>query len=172
MIIVIIMLFMYLILIFLAMTVYWSLVIAYNAYFKIKINRLLEDINTIEDLQYIPFKVFLPLISEVFKRKGYSVKITNKCGEEGNGLILDNMKFVEFWRRALNHEVDCEAAMKLAKCMQTNSIYRGMIITLGDFKQNTRMFCHKNVIECINGQQLLSMFKEVRKKKEVLQTIN
>ena len=164
------MLFIYLVMLFFAMTVYWSLVIIYIVYFKIKTNRILENINTIEDLQYIPFRVFLHLVAEVFRRKGYSVKITDKCGEEGNGLILDNMRFVEIWRRALNHKVDCEAAMKLAKCMQSNSIYRGMLITLGDFKHNTKMFCHKNVIECIDGEQLLSMFKEVRKRKEVLQT--
>ncbi len=170
--IVIVMLFIYLILIFLAMTFYWSLVIVYTMYSRVRINRMLENINTVEDLQYIPFKVFLPLIAEVFKRKGYSVKITDKCGEEGNGLILDNMRYVEILRRALNHEVDCEAAMKLAKCMQSNAIYRGMIITLGEFKHNTRMFCHKNVIECITGPQLLAMFKEVQKKKEILQTIH
>ncbi len=166
------MLFAYLLLLFFAMTVYWSLVIIYSIYFKIKVNRLLENINTIEDLQYIPFNVFIHVTAEVFKRKGYVVKITDKCGEEGNGLLLDNRKFVEIWRRALSHEVDCEAAMKLEKCMRSNSIYRGMLITLGEFKHSTRLFCHKNVIECITGQQLLAMFKEVQKKNTAWQTIS
>ena len=138
--------------------------------FKIKVNRILESINTREDLQYIKFVVFLHLAAEVFKRKGYKVKITDKCGEEGNGLILNDIQYVEIWKYGLNHAVDCEAAMKLAKCMRSNSIYRGILITLGDFKHNTKLFCHKNVIECITGEQLLAMIKEVQKKKEVLQT--
>ncbi|OGO80469.1 MAG: hypothetical protein A2Y21_11300 [Clostridiales bacterium GWC2_40_7] len=164
------MLFLYLLLLFTVMTVYWLGIIICYVYGKIRINGLLETINTIEDLEYIRFMDFLKLTAEVYKRKGYTVRVTDKCGEEGNGLILNDKQYVEIWKHGLNHAVDCEAAMKLAKCMRSNSIYRGILITLGDFKQNTRMYCHKNVIECINGEQLISMFKEVQKKKEVLQT--
>ncbi|NJD01595.1 MAG: restriction endonuclease [Ruminiclostridium sp.] len=153
-----------------AMTLYWFIIIIYNVSEKIKINVLLEKIKAKEDLEYIKFMDFLKMIAEVFKRKGYKVGITNKCGEEGNGLILNSMQYVEIWNRGFSHAVDCEAAMKLAKCMRSNSIYRGMLITLGDFKHNTKTFCHMNVIECINGEQLLSMIKDVQKKKEVLQT--
>lgn len=46
--------------------------------------------------------------------------------------------------------------------MQDNDIYRGMIITLGDFKPNTRNYCHMHVITCINGNQLLQMLKKVQ----------
>ncbi|MDO8609279.1 MAG: restriction endonuclease [bacterium] len=135
--------------------------------YKIKISNLLESINTKEDLLYFCFKDFQNVTAKVLKRKGYNIKFTNKCGEEGNGLILNNIQYAEVWKHSLNHIVDVEAAMKLAKCMQSNSIYRGMLITLGDFKQNTIMFSHKNVIECINGEQLLEMCKEVQKRKEV-----
>jgi restriction system protein len=145
-------------------TLLWSII------YKIKIDNLLESINTKEDLLFINYKDFLNVISEAFKRKGFKVVITDKCGEEGNGLILDQIKYAEIWKHGLNQIVDVEAAMKLARRMQLNSIHRGMLVTLGDFKQMTLMFCHKNVIECINGDQLLTICKEVQKRKEVLQT--
>lgn len=138
--------------------------------YKIKINTLLENINSKEDLLYLGFKDFLNLMAEVFKRKGYKVRITDKCGEDGKGLILNNIQLVDIWKHGLNHIVDVEIAMKLAKCMQLDSFYRGMLLTLGDFKQSTKLFCHKSVIECINGEQLVLMCKEVQKRKEVLQT--
>lgn len=136
--------------------------------YKIKINNLIESINSIEDLIYIHFKDLLNMTAEIFKRKGYEVKTTDKCGDEGYGLILNDLQYVEIWNHALN-PADIEVAMKLAKCMQSNSISRGILVSLGDFKQNTRLFCHKYVIECISGKQLLGMCKDVQKKKDVFQ---
>ncbi|MDP4095157.1 MAG: restriction endonuclease, partial [Bacillota bacterium] len=99
-------------------------------------------------------KDFVQISAEIFRRKGYKVKLTDKCGEEGNGLILNNLIYVEIWKYSADHFTDVEAAMKLAKCMRNNSIYRGIFITLGDFKKCTRTYCHTNVIQCINGEQL------------------
>jgi restriction system protein len=141
-----------------------------NMLYKMKINTLLENINSKEDLLYLSFKDFLNLMAEVFKRKGYKVRITDKCGEDGKGLILNDIQLVDIWKHGLSHIVDVEIAMKLAKCMQLDGFYRGMLLTLGDFKQSTKLFCHRNVIECISGEQLVIMCKEVQKRKEVLQT--
>lgn len=162
------MLIFYAITIAIAFIIYHAVILAVNISFRIKVNKLLENIDDLEDIQYINFKILLYITAEMFRRKGYSVKITDKCGEEGSGLLLDDTRFVEIWRRALYREVECEVAMKLARCMQSNSIYRGVLITLGDFKRNTRIYCHKNVIECITGQQLLSMLKEVQKRKALV----
>ena len=140
--------------------------IAYN----IKINNILEGINGKDDLIEVGFRDFVYLMMEVFRRKGYKVRMTDKCGEESNGLILNNLQYVEVIKFPFDKNIEVETAMKLAKCMQLNSIYRGMIITLGDFKQNTRSFCHKNVIECINGDKVLEICKEVQKRKPVLET--
>lgn len=134
-------------------------------YNRLRADTLLDRIRTREELLYLSFKDFRRVVIEVLKRKGYSVKITDRCGEEGNGLLLDNRKYAEIWKHGLNHIVEPEAAMKLEKCMRSNSIHRGMFITLGDFKPATRLFCHKNVIECINGGQLLAMCREVQKEK-------
>ena len=140
--------------------------IAYN----IKINNILEGINGKDDLIEVGFRDFVYLMMEVFRRKGYKVRMTDKCGEESNGLILNNLQYVEVIKFPFDKNIEVETAMKLAKCMQLNSIYRGMIITLGDFKHNTRSFCHKNVIECINGDKVLEICKEVQKRKPVLET--
>lgn len=164
------MLILFLMLVIIVMIFHGFFTIVQNIIYKIKINTLLEDVNTKEDLLYMRLKDFQNVIAEVLKRKNYKVRFTDKCGEEGKGLVLNNIQYVEMCKHSLNRMVEVEAAMKLAKCMQVNSIYRGMFITLGDFKKNTKMFCHKNVIECINGDQLLKMCKEVQKKKEVLET--
>lgn len=161
------MLLIYLILLFFMMTIYYTSIAVIAVYNKIKINTLLEKINSTEDLEYLRFTDLKKLTAEVFRRKGNRVRITDKCGEDENGMLLNDIQFVEIWKHSRHHEVDCEAAMKLAKCMRSNSIYRGMLITLGDFKSNTRLFCHKNVIECINGEQLLAMFKDVQKKRAI-----
>lgn len=163
------MLFAYLFLIIAAMVLQGIYAIIYSIYYKIKISNLLESINTKEDLLYMCIKDFVNVIAEMFKRKGYKVKITDRCGEDGKGLILNDIQYVEMWKHSLRQIVEVETAMKLARCMQSDSIYRGILITLGDFKQNTKMYCYKNVIECINGDQLLQMCKEVQKRKEVLE---
>ncbi|HHV99182.1 MAG TPA: hypothetical protein GXX36_06375 [Clostridiaceae bacterium] len=148
----------------------FTLKTAANIVYSIKINNLLESINDKDDLSQIGFGDFVYLMMEVFRRKGYKVKMTDKCGEENNGLILNNLQYVEVIKFPLNKRIEVETAMKLARCMQLNSIYRGMIVTLGDFKQNTRSFCHKYVIECINGDKVLEMCKEVQKRRPVLET--
>jgi restriction system protein len=141
-----------------------------NILYKIEMNKLLNTITEKEDLLYLRLKDFIYISMELLRRKGYKVKTTNNCGMEGSGLQLDSILYAEIWKHGLNQVVEVELAMNLAKCMQNNSICRGMIITLGDFKLNTKAFCHKNVIECINGDQLLSMCKEAQKSKVVLET--
>lgn len=153
-----------------ASVIYGFFSMVWNVIYKIKINNLLESTNSIEDLLYMRFKDLLNLMAEVFKRQGYTVKITDRCGDEGYGLILNDIKYVEIWNHAVN-PADIEVAMKLARCMQTDSIHKGVLVTLGDIKQNTRLFCHKYVIECINGEQLLIICKNVQKRRNVIQSV-
>lgn len=136
-----------------------------NMVYRKKINDLLKTINTKEDLLYLRFKDFVYIIAMVLHRSGYTVEFTDKCGLDGGGLKLNGIQFAEIWKHGLNQKVDVELAMNLAKCMQTNSVYRGMIVTLGAFKPATKGFCHSNVIECIDGDQLLNMCKAVRNTK-------
>lgn len=151
---------------------YWLVSLICNLLYKLKIANLLESINSKEDLLYCSYRDFLSIITEVFKRKEFKVEPTDKCGEESNGLLLNKISFAEIWKHGLWHTVEIETAMKLAKCMQTHSIYRGMLVTLGDFKQNTKSFCHRNVIECINGDQLLLMCKETQKSRPASEPLN
>ncbi len=140
--------------------------------YKRKIHELLKVINTKEDLLYLNFKDYLAVIVEVLRRSGYKVKSTDACGIDGSGLKLNGIQFAEVWKHGLQQIVDVELAMNFAKCMHNNSIYRGMLITLGQFKPSTRAYCHKNVIECINGDQLLDMCKAVQAPKEALAPVN
>jgi restriction system protein len=140
-----------------------------HIYCRIKINTLLDGINTKKDLLYMHSQDYISLIKEIFRRKGYSVDVTNKCGEYKNGLILDKKQFVEVMKHPINHVMEVETAMKLARCMQTVAVFRGMLVTLGDFKKSTRLYCHRYAIECIDGDRLLSMCREVQKKKGLLQ---
>lgn len=156
-------------LILLLLSLIFALIIQYfiecicNAVYKAKISKNLDNISSIEDFVFMSYRDFVYLTAEIFRRKGFNVAITDKCGEEGNGLIIDNAVFAEVWKNGLKHVMDVETGMKLAKCMQTNSIYRGILITLGDFKPTTLKYCHKNVIQCINGKQLFEMCREVQR---------
>ncbi|EMS69215.1 restriction endonuclease [Ruminiclostridium cellobioparum] len=143
--------------------------LTYRVFYKRKINQILKVINTKEDLLYLNFKDYMSVIMEVLKRLGYRVKPTAACGIDGSGLLLNNIQFTEVWKHGLQQVIDVELAMNLFKCMSDNSIYRGMLITLGDFKSCTKVYCHKNVIECINGDQLLDMCKSVQNAKIVLE---
>ncbi len=143
--------------------------LTYKVFYKRKINQILKVINTKEDLLYLNFKDYMSVIMEVLKRLGYRVKPTAACGIDGSGLLLNNIQFTEVWKHGLQQVIDVELAMNLFKCMSDNSIYRGMLITLGDFKSCTKVYCHKNVIECINGDQLLDMCKSVQNAKIVLE---
>ena len=164
------MLILILLLLSIVMIIHGFLTLIHSILYKIKINRLLENINSKEDLMFMSMKCFWGVVNEVFKRKGYDTEFTDKCGEEENGLILNETQYVEMWKHSLTQLVEIESAMKLANCMRRNSIYRGMLITLGDYKLNTKSFCHRNVIECINGDQLLEMCKEVQRRVGVFET--
>ncbi len=137
--------------------------------FRRKTLELLKNIKAKEDLLYLKHREFIAVVAEVLKRSGCDVKLTSKCGIDGSGLILNKVQFVEIWKHGLHHMVDVELAMSLEKCMRNNRIYRGMLITLGDFKTSTKYYCHKNVIECVNGDRLLSMCKAVQNPSIVLQ---
>ncbi len=139
--------------------------------YKRKISELINCVHSKEDLLYLNFRDYMSVIIEVLKRSGYKVRRTNACGVEGGGLELNNLQFAEIWKHGLGQMVDVEMAMNLSKCMRDNSIYRGMLITLGDFKTCTKNYCHKNVIECINGDRLLNMLKVVQNKKAVLEPV-
>jgi hypothetical protein len=82
---------------------------------------------------------------------------------DGNGLEIDGLQYVEVFKTEPNNLMEIETAMKLAWCMRINSVHRGFLVTLGNFKQNTRSFCFMHVISCINGDQLLAMCKEVQR---------
>ncbi|HBT65290.1 MAG TPA: hypothetical protein DEB10_11595 [Ruminococcaceae bacterium] len=129
---------------------------------KKKINRLLATVNTKDELLYMRETEILNMLALLFQRKGYKVKTTDKCGEFVNGLLLDDVIFVELQKNSPKHLLEIETAIKFTYCMQQASIHRGMLITLGDFKLNTKLYCHKYVIECVNGDQLLAMIREVR----------
>lgn len=163
------MLILFMLLLIAAMIIKGVFTAIWTVFHKIKNNKLLESINGKEDLLYMNFNDYLNVVTEVLRRKGCDIKDTDRCGEEGNGLLLNNLQYAEIWKHGMNKMIDVETAMNLAKCMQVNSIYKGMLVTLGDFKHNTKIFCHKNVIECINGDRLLEMCKEVQKRKEVLE---
>lgn len=141
--------------------------ITYILVYQAKINSLLQSVEVRDDLIFINFKDLINLVAEIYRRKGYKVEFTDKCGEEGNGLLLNNKLFVEVWKNGVNHPVELETAMKLSNHMQKNSIYRGILISTSDFKINTKSFCHKNVIECVNSNQILAILREIQNKNKL-----
>ncbi len=134
----------------------------FHIMYLVRISLLVDEIHNKEDLLYLRMKDFKHVVAEIFKRKGYQVKISDHFGEGGAGIILDDLLYVQARKESYHHLMEIEQAKKLSRHMRENGIYRGMIITLGDFKNNTKNYCHTNVIACINGNQLLQMCKEVR----------
>lgn len=151
-------------------SVYWSFIVLKLMFHRMKISTILEGITCKEDLLFLKYQDYNDVIMEVLKRKGYQVRATPHCGEEGNGLLLNDILFCEIWKHSLAHRVDVEAAMKLYKRMKWNDIHRGMIITLADFRAITRQYCRYNVIQCINGDELFAMCKEVRRYHKIPKT--
>lgn len=160
-------LFFYLMLALIFTMMYCFIKIVWHIFDRVKTDILLERIQDKNDLLYMDFKDFINVTAEVLKRKGYKVRATNRCGEDNNGLEIDGLQFAEVFKIGVNRLMEVESAMKLAWCMRINSIHRGQIITLGDFKKNTRAFCHMHVISCINGDQFLAMCKEVQRSNAV-----
>lgn len=129
--------------------------------YLIKISFLVDNIKCKDDLLYLKLKDFEYAIAEVFRRQGYKVRMSDHFGEGGNGLILNDIYYVMVRKESYHNLVEIEQARKLAKHMRDNNIHRGMIITLGDFKTNTKNYCHINVIKCINGDKLIQMIRNV-----------
>lgn len=165
--ILILMIWFYVPLVVACLAVCWSYGILKTLYDKIKTESLLEGIRCKEDLLYLHYRFYYRVVMEILRRKGYRVKRTDQCGEDDNGLILNNIQYCEIWKDALGGMTDVEAAMKLYNRMLNNGIQRGMIVTLGEFRGNTRYYCRAQVISCINGDELLKMCKEVQRRKPV-----
>ena len=123
---------------------------------------LLDNITCKQDLLYMHTRDFENVIAQMFRRHGNKVMFSDKFGDGDMGIILDDIKYVQVKKYPFHHLMEVEHAKKITKCMQTDDIYKGMIISLGDFKQNTRKFCHTHVIECIDGNKLLAMCKQVQ----------
>ncbi len=136
--------------------------------YLIRISMLVDSIGHMEDLLFLSLQDFEYVIAEIFRRSGYKVKMSRHFADGGNGIILDDMHYVVARKDAFHHLIEIEQARKLVKHMQDNQIYRGMIITLGDFKQNTRNYCHMYVITCICGNQLMQMLKKAQSLKPVI----
>lgn len=156
------MLIIYLLLVLFTMLVYEAANFIIQIFYMVKISILVNRIESTDDLLYMKTRDFEHAVAEVFRRQGYRVRISDHFGEGGNGIILDDKYYVIARKDSLHSLVEIELAKKLAKHMRDNGIYRGMIITLGDFKSNTKNYCHINVIKCINGEELIKMFKSVQ----------
>ena len=130
--------------------------------YLVRISMLVDSIGNKQDLLFLSLQDYEYVIAEVFRRSGYKVRMSKKFADGGNGIILNDLHYVVARKEAYHHLIEVEQARKLTKHMQDNEIYRGMIITLGDFKPSTRNYCHINVITCIDGNRLLQMLKKVQ----------
>lgn len=157
------MLILYMLLFLFASVLYIVIRLASEVAYYVKISLLLDSIQSKNDLLYLNIKDYESVIAEVFRRNSYRVRLSDHFGEGGRGIILNDLYYVQAKKESYHHLVDIEQAMKLTKHMRDNNIHRGMIITLGDFKQCTKKFCHMYVITCINGDQLLKMCLDAQK---------
>lgn len=130
--------------------------------YLVRISMLVDTIRSKDELLSLRMRDYEYVIAEIFKRRGYKVRMSREFADGGNGLVLNDLCYVVAKKESYHHLLEVEHARKLSKHMQDNRICRGMIITLGDFKPNTKLFCHLNVITCINGNQLFEMLKEVQ----------
>jgi hypothetical protein len=115
-----------------------------------------EGTVSIKNCEAIPIRSTGGIIHE---DHDFNLEITVLNGTSKD-ITLSKIEFSE--NNSFSPEKDNEQAKKLARHMHENGIYRGMLITLGDFKNNTKNFCHLNVIKCINGNQLLQMCKNTQ----------
>ncbi|HZK27596.1 MAG TPA: restriction endonuclease [Thermoclostridium sp.] len=130
--------------------------------YLVKISSIVDSIDSKYDLLLLKLKDYEYTIAEAFRRQGYRVQLSDHFGDGGNGIILNDLYYVVVKKVSYHSLIEIEQAKKLIKHMMGNDIHRGMIITLGDFKTNTKNYCHTNVINCINGDQLLQMIKNVQ----------
>lgn len=156
----ILIIYLFLLLILMIMQMFISTIL--RIVYKIKISNLLDSISFKDELLEMKTRDLKNVIALAYMRKGFKVRIDDSKGEGESCLILDEIQYVQIKKYPFYNLLEVEEAKKLVKHMQDNSIYRGTIISLGDFKGNTKRFCFINVIKCINGDELLSMCKEVQ----------
>ncbi|NLW02342.1 MAG: hypothetical protein GX027_03650 [Clostridiaceae bacterium] len=158
-----IVLLMFYMLLFLAGSAIYGFYKAIQGYFlRTRVSRFIEIVEYRQDFLFLSHREFVQLVVEVLRRKGYNVRLTNGCGEYENGLELNGLQYVEVFKTGLHDMIEVETAMKLAWCMRRNQVFRGLIVALGGFKHNTRYYCYNHVISCMDGNELLSLCREVR----------
>jgi restriction system protein len=140
---------------------------ALSAYHAWRKGELLDSQTSIDSIRSLPWKDFELLVSEAYRRKGYSVEERGAGGPDGGvDLVLrkDNqMTYVQckHWR---NESVGVSIVRELYGVMAAERANRGIVVTSGGYTPDALDFARGNPLELIDGPRLVQLISDVQRK--------
>lgn len=120
-------------------------------------------IDSIRDEGWQDFEL---LLSEFFRRRGYTVEQTSADGPDGGvdqRLFKDGEKTLVQCKHWKVERVGVKVVRELLGVMTSESAQHGIVVTSGSFTPDAREFAQKNRIRLISGRELEKLIRSVQK---------
>lgn len=137
-----------------------------SAFFVYRKGRQLENQTNIESIRNLSWRRFESLVSEVFRRQGYTVLDNIDDGPDGGVDIVlrkdGQVVFVQckHWK---SKQVGVKIVRELLGSMASKKVDKGIVATFGGFTQEARDFARSNSIQLIDGNELARLIGSVQK---------
>lgn len=106
------------------------------------------------------------LLSEAFRRQGYTVEHTGETGPDGGidqRLFKDGEQTLVQCKHWKSQQVGVKIIRELLGVMTSESAQHGIVVTSGSFTPDARDFATRNNIRLINGRNLERLIREVQR---------
>jgi restriction system protein len=122
-----------------------------------------ESVSTLNKMSWQEFEI---LVSEAFRRGGYSVTETGGGGADGGvDLVLrkDGEKYLVQCKQWRAYKVGVTTIRELYGVMAAEGAAGGFVVTSGVFTQEAKSFAEGRNVELIDGAELKRIIKEVQR---------
>lgn len=132
-----------------------------------KQNKLYENVASAQKvgaLGEMSWKEFEMMVSEFFRRRGFSTSLTGDGADGGVDIVLkkDSEKYLVQCKQWKAYKVGVPQVRELYGVMAAECATGGYFITSGEYTSEARKFSEGKNIRLVDGQKLMSMIKEVR----------
>ena len=120
------------------------------------------------DVPKLSWQEFEELLSEVFRREGYSVEHSGKSGPDDgvdHRLFKDGKRILVQCKHWRQEQVGVSIIRELLGVIVHEGADAGIVVTSGTFTQESIKFAEQNLIRLINGNELQLLVQSLQKSK-------
>ena len=140
---------------------------AISAFHSWRKGELLERQVSVKSIKKLSWKEFEYLVSEAYKRKGFSVSENLGSGSDGGVDVVlekDDEKILVQCKNWRSTKVGVTVVRELLGVVTAESASKGIIVCSGDYTKDAVDFANNNNIELVTGESLAILIASVQKK--------